>query len=356
MAHKTSIEWTDATWSPIRGCSRISPDCTNCYAERMAARGLPGMNSPTTGEPFAIMTPSGPRWTGKVELIESELDKPLRWWKPRRIFVNSISDTFHADVPDGRIDWLFAVMALCPQHTFLVLTKRADRMYEWAAGSRAARFTSRVTGGHWPLRNVWLGVSVEDQRRADERIPHLLATPAAVRFVSMEPMLGAVDLTCLQHDNLFEVNALTGDHGVYRPLRGRSDKKLDWVIVGGESGPGARPMHPDWARSIRNQCEAAGVPFFFKQWGAWQNGSGLKPANDRVLCNDGMLLGMDLAEADYGVRSNWRNLQPTVVSRVGKKEAGRLLDGRTWDEMPERLRTNLVQPESEATNHEESRG
>lgn len=268
MADKSSIEWTDATWNPIRGCSRISPGCTNCYAERMAARKLPGMNSPTTGEPFAVMTPSGPRWTGKVELIEAKLLEPLKWKKPRRVFVNSISDTFHKDVPDEWIDRIWAVMALCPQHAFMVLTKRADRMREWAPGSWAARHTSRTMGGHWPLRNVWLGVSVEDQQRADERIPHLLATPAAVRFLSVEPLLGPVDLTCLQHESEFEVNALTGDHGVFRPLAGRSDRKLDWVIVGGESGPGARPCSINAVRSIVRQCRDAGVACFVKQLGA----------------------------------------------------------------------------------------
>lgn len=185
------------------------------------------------------------------------------------------------------------------------------------------------------MPHVWLGVSVEDQKAADERIPHLLATPAAVRFVSVEPLLGPVDLRCIQHEREFEVDALTGDHGVYRPLRGRSGRKLDWVIVGGESGPGARPMHPDWVRSIRDQCQEAGVPFFFKQWGEWQIGSGRNPANDRVLCNDGMLLGVSLSDVSYDVRSNWPNFRSTVVSRVGKKEAGRLLDGREWNEYPE---------------------
>lgn len=254
MADKSSIEWTDATWNPIRGCSRISPGCTNCYAERMAARGLPGMNSPTTGEPFAIITPSGPRWTGKVELIESQLKKPLQWRKPRRIFVNSISDTFHKDVPDEWIDRIWAVMALCPQHTFMVLTKRADRMREYMTTAFMCNrvFKQMVTltpergVWGWPgmmeaFKHIWLGVSVEDKHRT-ARIDDLRATPANVRFLSVEPLLedlGTLDLT-----------------------------GISLVIVGGESGPGARPCSIEWIRSIVQQCAAFSVPCFVKQLGS----------------------------------------------------------------------------------------
>lgn len=254
MANKTRIEWTDATWNPLRGCSRISPGCTNCYAERMAARGLPGMNSPTTSEPFAIMTPSGPRWTGKVELIESQLEKPLKWRKPRRIFVNSISDTFHKDVPDEWIDRIFAVMALCPQHTFMVLTKRADRMREYMTTAfmcnRIFKQMVTLTPERWvwvwpgmreAFKHVWLGVSVEDKLRT-HRIDDLRRAPAAVRFLSLEPLL----------ENLGTLD-LTG---------------IDWVIVGGESGPGARPCSVDAVRSIVRQCQDAGVACFVKQLGA----------------------------------------------------------------------------------------
>ena len=179
---KTKIEWVKnrdgsegMTWNPVRGCTRISPGCQNCYAERMAARKLPGMCSPTTDEPFAMMHSGGPRWTGSVELIESALDIPLRRKKPTTYFVNSMSDLFHEKLPDEAIDRVFAVMAICPQHTFLVLTKRAERMWEYAEtirslsnDERQCRIGTRYT---WPLPNVRLGVSAEDQHRADERLP-----------------------------------------------------------------------------------------------------------------------------------------------------------------------------------------
>ncbi len=199
---KTKIEWTEHVWNCVRGCSRVSEGCRNCYAERMAARGLPGMRSPTTGESFAVMTPSGPQWTGRVELIESMLEVPLRRKKPTVYFVNSTSDLFHEALPDKAIDRVFAVMALCPEHTFLVLTKRPERMREY------------ITCWGWTLPNVWPGVSCEDQATADARIPLLLQTPAAVRFLSYEPALGPVDLTQWLPPN---------------------DPHLDWVICGGES-------------------------------------------------------------------------------------------------------------------------
>lgn len=257
---ETTIEWATHTWNPIRGCTRFSPGCLNCYAERMAARGLPGLNSPTTGEPFAVMTPSGPRWTGKVELIESKLMEPLRWRKPRIIFVNSISDTFHESVPDSWIERIFAVMEACPQHYFLVLTKRAERMRGWFRGIE-----------DWPLPNVGLGVSAEDQQRADERIPHLLVTPAAMRFVSVEPLLGPVNLNRVEYEP-----EGSGGTCFLDVMRGWgcsaggswSTGKLDWVIIGGESGPGARPCAVEWVDSLVRQCSDAGVACFVKQLGA----------------------------------------------------------------------------------------
>ena len=323
MSATTKIQWCDATWNPLRGCSRISPGCQNCYAERMAARRLPGLLSPTTGEPFATMTPSGPRWTGRVELIESQLEVPLHWRKPKRIFVNSMSDTFHEAVPDDWIDRIFAVMALCPQHTFMVLTKRAERMREHLASdehqmaaimaedSLFERLTGAATMGHgWPLPNVWLGVSAEDQQRADERIPLLLQTPASRRFISIEPMLGRLDIW----------QYLGGGRNPIGPAYG--GRGLDWVILGGESGPGARPMHPDWARSVRDECHEAGVPYFHKQNGEFVHESelsatenGLMAANERI---------------DHYC---WPD--DSLSWRVGKKRAGRLLDGREWNEMPE---------------------
>jgi protein gp37 len=286
----SKIEWTGKTWNPVVGCSLVSPGCTNCYAMKQAARcaamGLAKYDGLTKD------SKAGPVWTGVVRLDESSLDWPLRRRKPLRIFVNSMSDLFHENLPDEAIDKVFAVMALCPQHTFQVLTKRAERMRDYMTRWKATERLTFLARAHepgtmpmtqheiearllpsalvehrrlyrvsecvdWPLRNVWLGVSVEDQARADERIPLLLDTPAAVRFLSCEPLLGPVDLTPWLHRDA--TPPLSAPHS-FRPI-----PPLDWVIVGGESGPGARPMDPNWARSIRDQCAAAGVSFFMKQ-------------------------------------------------------------------------------------------
>jgi protein gp37 len=273
MADKTKIEWTDATWNPIRGCTRVSEGCRNCYAEVMAARfSDPGQWG--HGLAKRVTLPDGStdhRWTGEMRLIDSALDLPLRWTRPRRIFVNSTSDLFHEAVPDDWIDRVFAVMALTPEHTFQVLTKRPERAQRYFTHDegfgrwgyiehRARQMLDRLgrpqprnqTLAHYGGRNfphVWLGTSVEDQTTADARIPHLLATPASVRFISAEPLLGPVDAG-VGLPGKFDDNLTPG---------------LDWIIVGGESGPGARPMHPDWARFLRDQCAAAGVAFFMKQ-------------------------------------------------------------------------------------------
>lgn len=280
----TKIEWCDETWNPIAGCSIVSPACTNCYAMAMAAR----IERMQPGGHYAGLTqPSkaGPVWTGKiVQAPDHVLTQPLRWKKPRKIFVNSMSDLFHESVPDEWIDRIFAVMALSPQHTFQVLTKRPKRMRKWFE-----RWPDGITWKNqagWPLPNVWLGVTAEDQPRADERIPDLLATPAAKRFVSIEPMLGPVDLTRLSMgESDFEPVAGAGLDGVRRirftinSLDGVKSFKwpgLDWVICGGESGPNARPMFVGHARDLMRQCQSAGVPFFMKQLGAdpiWEDGA-----------------------------------------------------------------------------------
>jgi len=241
----------------------VSPGCEHCYAERFAARGLPGHVSPTTGKAFARQTKVGPRWTGAVELIESRLDQPLRWRKPRRIFVNSMSDLFHESLPDTAIDRVFAVMALADHHQFQVLTKRPKRTLDYMHGRDWSDACSAVTdhflrplaeplylGGEIvpPLLNVWLGVSVEDQQRVDERVPLLMQTPAAVHFVSAEPLLEPIDLT-----RWLYISA--------------GQRRLGWVIVGGESGPGARRCDVAWIRSIIAQCRAANVACFVKQLG-----------------------------------------------------------------------------------------
>lgn len=300
MAQNSKIEWTEATWNPIVGCSIVSPGCTNCYAMKMAAR-LDAMGQPR----YAGLTkPSkaGAVWTGEMKLAEEALTIPLRRKKPTTWFVNSMSDLFHESVPDAWIDRVFAVMALAPQHTFQVLTKRSARMRAYCTsrshlcgniGGSAAdimlEHTSTTVGGvktTHPLKaaearkpavdwayanfpNVWLGVSAEDQRRADERVPDLLATPAAVRFVSAEPLLGPIDFTAIstmRFRGAEVLNALTGElHGMFGDPCGTKLPPLAWIIVGGESGPNARSMAEEWALSIVEQGCTAGVACFVKQ-------------------------------------------------------------------------------------------
>ena len=234
MAGRSTIEWTHSTWNPVTGCSKVSPGCLHCYAERMAHR-------------LQAMGVSSYRNGFKVTLHEHLIDTPLTWTKPRVIFVNSMSDLFHEDIPLEFITRVFATMEAAHWHTFQVLTKRSERLRELAPKL------------HWP-RNVWMGVSVETQGYVS-RIDDLRSTSAEVKFLSLEPLLG--------------------------PLRELNLKDIDWVIVGGESGPGARPMNPKWATEIRDQCVREDTPFFFKQWGGFH-----------------------------------------------KKKNGRVLEGRTWDEFP----------------------
>jgi len=297
MGDKTEIQWADSTWNPVTGCTKISTGCKFCYAERITER---------WGQDFS-----------KIILHPDRLDQPLRWKKPRRIFVNSMSDMFHEEIQSGFIDRIFAVMAADNSHTYQILTKRADRMFRYLSEHDGVRHIalaqSMAWNGTWPknlkvqivwpLPNVHLGVSCEDQQRADERIPWLLKTPAAVRFLSLEPLLGPIDIReCLQIDRYL---------GKPDWIRSGWRPDIDWVIVGGESGgPPERALverewyaGPDdlthsrwtpkaealkWVREIRDQCVAAGVSFFHKQFGG-----------------------------------------PTP------KSGGRLLDGRTWDEFPQ---------------------
>lgn len=376
MADGTHIEWTEATWNPITGCSLASPGCTNCYAMQLAGTRLAHIPSRA-----GLTQPSkaGPVWNGQVRFNEEFLGQPLRWKRPRMIFVCAHGDLFHESVPDAWIDRIFAVMALCPQHTFQVLTKRSARMREYM-GKRdlpgheimsAMDSLSRDPwpGLIWPLPNVWLGVSVEDQQRADERIPDLLATPAAVRWISAEPLLGPVDLEVAWHgENALDsycwgdcawcenghpplTNCHLGRQSEAEHLKDRSG--LDWVVVGGESGSKARPMHPDWARSLRDQCAAAGVPFFFKQWGSWAPvcemaeeliESCYHPAPERdpeatrrckvgqcVLHADGERFD---GEAMFRPPAFWQGKRAMTMFDVGKKRAGRLLDGVEHSGMP----------------------
>lgn len=335
MGDKTKIEWADATWNPVTGCTKVSPGCDHCYIDRTPPFRIEGrrFDQPGTGG------------TTGVRLHPERLDQPLRWKKPRRVFVNSLSDLFHDDVPDEYIARIFAVMALAPQHRFMVLTKRHGRMRSLlnsahfralaeaaVRGFVATGLPERAWFAEWPLPNVWLGVTVEDQKRADLRIPALLDTPAAVRFLSCEPLLGPVSLSFVHYFD-------TGCRGcsglvspAHEPTCGTEPGPhwgIDWVIVGGESGPNARPMHPEWARTLRDQCIEAGVPFFFKQWGdgsLWVDRLGDVWAHR----DNGLMESFETAPFPREhVEKKW-----VPLKQLSKRGAGRELDGRTWDEEP----------------------
>ena len=315
MGDKSKIEWTDATWNPIRGCSRVSEGCRNCYAESVAAR----LSNPGQAyEGLATMTTSGPRWTGKVQMVPEHLEDPIRWKRPRRIFVNSMSDLFHPNVTITQMTDIFEVMAKAPQHVFQVLTKRPDLMMQYVNAEIgvgvAYRLGKQKEPGFWPLKNVWLGVSVEDQRTAEERIPLLLRTTAAKRFISAEPLLGPINLYNIfgGERSILSCESYCSNDGCGWPAC--IGNELHWCIVGGESGHGARPMHPQWARELRDQCRESGIQFFFKQWGEFE------PSH---LLDTGIV-----AVHGKGIGHQ------AVMKRVGKKAAGRLLDGVEHNEMP----------------------
>lgn len=262
----SKIEWTDATWNPTRGCSRVSAGCDNCYAMNQAHR-FSNAGGPYDG--LTTIRRGKVDWTGKVRLVPEMLERPLHWRKPRRIFVNSMSDLFHESLLNEEILRVFAVMAAAPYHTFQILTKRPERALTWFRDVDLFRLGEQMralelpangrsyprTADVWPLPNVWLGVSVEDQKTADERIPLLLECPAAIRFVSAEPLLGPIRFADVPGFNK-------------AGSAGRELLRNFWVIVGGESGPGARPFDLQWARGILEQCRTASVPCFVKQLGA----------------------------------------------------------------------------------------
>jgi protein gp37 len=332
---RTKIEWCTDSWNPIRArgvagkigwhCEHVSEGCRFCYAEAINRRLGTGLEYKP-----------GYRDALEIFLDEKTLLQPLKWKKPRRVFVCSMTDLFADFVSDEMIDRIFAVMALCPQHQFQVLTKRSARMRaycstiqkygRWLSMEDVALQLGRDPRGadndgfDWLahkefLPNVWLGVSCEDQKRADERIPDLLQTPAAIRFVSLEPLLGPIDLKrcgSIERPERGVVQKVNPLSGFFAP--DAFVPRLDWVIAGGESGPNARPMHPDSARSIRDQCEAAGVPFFFKQWGEWAD------ADDYAL------------ETQEHFDARGKTEGKSI--RVGKRAAGRLLDGREHSEYP----------------------
>lgn len=301
MGKGTGIEWTDATWNPLRGCSRVSEGCRNCYAEQVAARFSGKRQAYENLATFKVIDKGlesehlEARWTGEVAFVEKHLHDPIRWRDPLRIFVNSMSDLFH---PGVRAEWvaeIFEVMAKAPQHTYQILTKRPERMFEAleaAAVSEVAQAFEDTYGQPWPPQNWIFGVSIEDQETANHRLPILARCRAVKKMISYEPAIGPVD---------FE-KAL-GD--------ARRAILFDWIIVGGESGPRARPMHPQWARDIRDLCSELGIPFFFKQWGEWLPG-------DQSSQN---LLGSELRTG--------------VFDRLGKHASGSSLDGVESKEFPE---------------------
>ena len=326
MADKSKIEWTDATWNPVTGCTKVSAGCKFCYAERDFHRPYPG------------------RDFTDVQTHPERLFQPFRWRRPRRIFVDSMSDLFHEAIPTEFILKVFEVMAFAKRHTFQVLTKRPERMKHLLVYGKTMKCDSAEHHRllcTMPLTNVWVGVSVEDQPTADERIPLLLLTPAAVRFVSYEPALRPVEFreyiteTCeacggqafLSAESCHQVEA-EGECCA---------KGLDWVISGGESGPKARPSHPDWFRSVRDQCQAAGVPFFFKQWGEW-----CPIPSVHFICQQYVWLteqGEISMDFKVGADKQGLMLGTRCLARLGKPQQKRLgisslLDGREWSEFP----------------------
>ncbi|QOD81859.1 DUF5131 family protein [Chromobacterium haemolyticum] len=337
MSDKTGVEWTDATWNPVTGCAKVSQGCKNCYALRDWARLSAMPNTIYHGRQFT-----------DVMCHPERLGQPFRWARPRRIFVNSMSDLFHPDVPFEFIAAVFWVMGVTCRHTYQVLTKRPARMvefFQWVTEGAIAFDDDRISdhmpnniewkpssngrggydtcGPRYPYPNIWLGVSIEDQATADERIPLLLQTPAAVRWISAEPLLGPVDLeTIRSNGDLGEgqpwlhplLGVVSDGHGDVCNVGG-----IDWVVVGGESGHKARPMHPAWALALRDQCVAAGVPFLFKQWGEW--------VPSKELHRAGAVVGHQLHSFPWG------QCNPQMA-RAGKKAAGRLLDGAQHDGYP----------------------
>jgi protein gp37 len=318
VSDKTRISWTEATWNPASGCTKVSPGCTHCYIDRTPPFRFEARHF---ADPYPGDTANVGASTG-VQLHPNRLTTPLRWTRPRLVFAGSLTDLFHTEIPAEFLAQVFAVMAATGRHTYQVLTKRPHRMRAWLAGPGEAAVRAVLAGwAHergqqftgstawiaapdlaetitWPLPNVWVGVSAETQDWAHTRIPVLLDTPAAIHWVSAEPLLGPLDLRRwlpTGHDERTRTNPTPSS-----ATGAEAAPALDWVVTGGESGPDARPVHPDWIHALRDQCATAGVAFHFKQWGEWA------PVADHL----------------------------SGMTRVGKRTAGRVLDGRTHDAYP----------------------
>lgn len=363
MGTNSAIEWTDTTWNPLAGCTWASPGCDHCYAavmarrlEAMALADLAAGRDPGQKRKYIGITNKNKAgrvmFNGKVNLDETAIDDPLRWKRPRRVFVNSMSDLFHKDVPYTFIRKVWRNMLATPQHTYQVLTKRPERM---------ANVVTQLVQEDWDAglpkaSNIWLGTSVENQEQADTRIPHLLRVPASVRFLSCEPLLGPVDLTRVGFtgDTTYQLDVLKGRYHYGNPEHSTdfcfgmsSMGPIHWVIAGGESGHGARPMHPDWARSLRDQCEAGDVAFFFKQWGEYKPISEMDEAEyDALYIPPRDVSSQALPRCRVETTSvQWHDGNPGYVRvqggkpgylcfRVGKHAAGRRLDGKEYNELP----------------------
>lgn len=342
----SNIEWTNKTWNPIIGCSHISPGCDNCYAEKMSCR-LACMQGQVDNYGHVVkwrhneddqhdVKPKS--WNGKTHFAESQLNKPLKRKKPTMYFVCSMGDLFHESVPFEWITKVFNVMAFSPQHTFQILTKRVDRMKKYFESNHFQNQEVRlleVDGKDikWPLENVWIGATVENQSQAYKRVPTLLEIPAKLRFLSCEPLLSQLFIkqylkpsySCSKCQSFVGyVDEYKGERtcGECESEAIYNHDKIDWVICGGETGSKARPLHPDWVRSLRKQCEVTNTPFFFKQWGEWgayKYGGAHNVSGDKEF--------------------NWceRGLPFQWMCKVGKNKAGYLLDGIEHREMPNQV-------------------